>query len=715
MIVQEGNVATTNIDNRQEFKIKASAKAFKLLSSNLYSDKPLAIVREIGCNALDSHFMAGKADVPFKVVLPSEMHPFFEVIDYGTGLSDEQVRSVFTTFFESTKTDSNDQIGAFGLGSKSPFAYTDAFEVFARQGGVQNTYTCFLNQSGAPEIFQIESQKDDEAKGIKFEDGVTIKVPVKKNDFGLFRAAALKAYRFFPIRPVVGANTVGWNWNEPEYKFIGSNFKTIANDSTIYALMGPVAYPVDMNQLKGPAAFLSGYKQRTNIGFVVKYNIGDLDINAGREALSYDKDTISNLITGMENIREEMAKDLQEGIDKCKTLYEAIKYRQKVDADNMFGLKYEGKAVNSNIIYAFQNLDMSDKFQVRKKHYTWAEKLQSVRANSVQVTPASGHRFILVDDRKLHTKKIRYSKEKGIGEVYFLINPDTTAPASKDQFKDEIAKFDRDGTPWKFLSDMEYEFPERLKAVKDPNQAKRDKVTYSGFYHFTMPFYRAIAVRDYKNLTDGELEDDSVYIMWGTKEKRLTINGYKFRADELSQVIWDMILSAVKKTGKQFVIVTDKVTTKIPDNWVDVSTLLKAEIRQCMTKKSFTEIYGHWVMTGLEMDAVKYATITADPKVNKVFTEFFDPMRKITFGQPLDYTSEQFIKNTFAISSDITKSDDGLMKFRDKFIKNNLLAKLVGRYYSTWPETDFKDSLVMFSAMISHGIIDETELRGFLK
>lgn len=710
MIVPEGNVATTNIDNRHSFSIKASAKAFKLLSSNLYSDKPLAIVREIGCNALDSHFMAGKADVPFKVVLPSEMHPFFEVIDYGTGLSDDQVMNVFTTFFESTKTDSNDQVGAFGLGSKSPFAYTDAFEVFARQDGVQNMYTCFLNQSGAPEIFKLEQIVDP-----TLENGVTIKVPIKKNDFGLFRTAALKAYKFFPVRPIVGANTVNWNWDEPVYKFHGTNFKTISNDSTVYALMGPVAYPVDLHQLKGDESlFLSNYRTRTKVGFVIKYNIGDLDINAGREALSYDKETIANLIAGMKNIQVEMAKDLQDGIDKCPKLYDAIKFRDKNDPHNVFQLRYAGKLVNSQIIYSFQHLDQTDKYQVRQRHGHWVEKLKSVRASTVNVNPSSGTSFILVDERKLHTKKIRYNKED-ISNVYFLINPDPNAPDSKDQFKDEIEKFERDGVPYKFITDMKYEFPERLRAAKDPNQAKRDKVTYSGFYHFIAPFYNAIAVRDYKNLTDGELEDDRVYILWGTKEKRLTINGYKFRADELSQVIWEMIQSAVKKTGKPFVIVTDKVADKIPDNWVDVSTLLKAEIRQCMTKKSFTDIYGHWVMTGLEMDALKYAAIVADPKVNKVFTEFFDPMRKIKFGQPLDYTSEQFIKNTFAISSDITKSDDGLMKFRDKFIKNNLLAKLVGRYYSTWPEADFKDSLVMFSAMISHGIIDETELRSFLK
>ena len=43
------------------FKIKANAKAFKILTSNLYTDVPLAIVRELGCNAYDAHIAASKS------------------------------------------------------------------------------------------------------------------------------------------------------------------------------------------------------------------------------------------------------------------------------------------------------------------------------------------------------------------------------------------------------------------------------------------------------------------------------------------------------------------------------------------------------------------------------------------------------------------------------------------------------------------------------
>ena len=117
----------SNVGETGEFRIRNSAKAFSILSSGLYANKIRAIIRELSCNAVDSHVAAGKADVPFEVHLPTALSPWFSIRDFGTGLSHEQVTKIYTTYFESTKTDSNDFIGALGLGSKSPFSYTNNF------------------------------------------------------------------------------------------------------------------------------------------------------------------------------------------------------------------------------------------------------------------------------------------------------------------------------------------------------------------------------------------------------------------------------------------------------------------------------------------------------------------------------------------------------------------------------------------------------------
>jgi hypothetical protein len=76
----------SNVGEIGEFRIRNSAKAFSILSSGLYANKVRAIIRELSCNAIDSHTAAGKADTPFDVHLPNSLEPWFAIRDYGTGL-----------------------------------------------------------------------------------------------------------------------------------------------------------------------------------------------------------------------------------------------------------------------------------------------------------------------------------------------------------------------------------------------------------------------------------------------------------------------------------------------------------------------------------------------------------------------------------------------------------------------------------------------------
>ena len=71
----------SNVGEVGEFRIRNSAKAFKILSDGLYANKIRAIIRELSCNAVDSHVAAGKADVPFSVHLPNQLEPWFSIRD----------------------------------------------------------------------------------------------------------------------------------------------------------------------------------------------------------------------------------------------------------------------------------------------------------------------------------------------------------------------------------------------------------------------------------------------------------------------------------------------------------------------------------------------------------------------------------------------------------------------------------------------------------
>jgi hypothetical protein len=133
--------------------IKTSPKIFNFFADQTYANKPRAICRELVANAVDSHVMAGKGDVPVEVWLPTMLDPTFKVRDQGLGMSHEFMMNEFMCYADgSTKDGSNVAIGGFGIGSKSPFAYVDQYTVRSVFDGVESVYSIFKDEEGIPSI-----------------------------------------------------------------------------------------------------------------------------------------------------------------------------------------------------------------------------------------------------------------------------------------------------------------------------------------------------------------------------------------------------------------------------------------------------------------------------------------------------------------------------------------------------------------------------------
>ena len=288
MIIQEENIQTSL--GGQEFKIKASAKAFKILSSNLYKDKPLAICRELMCNAYDSHIAAGKKDVPIQVTVPTVANPTFVVEDFGLGLSKDEVEQIYTTYFESTKSQTNDMIGGLGLGSKSPFAYTTTFTVIATKDGIRNTFLAFIGDGGTPQITLLSTAETDAPNGVRVE------VPVQSGDYHLFRNAAMSLVWFDTMPTIIGANQENYK-QHPGYSQLhdeGYGVSDRASCECIFAVMGTVAYPIDLGIITRECYDVYSKIRNyipTMFSIYVKFDIGELDIAPSREELSYDAST----------------------------------------------------------------------------------------------------------------------------------------------------------------------------------------------------------------------------------------------------------------------------------------------------------------------------------------------------------------------------------------------------------------------------------------
>lgn len=206
----DSNIETSGVTETSSFSIAMNRKAFRVLSDNLYSNKIGSIVREISCNAYDAHVMAGKKDIPFEIHLPNAFEPWFSVRDFGTGLSPEDIRTVFTVYFESTKDQSNDAIGAFGLGAKTPLAYTDQFTVTSIVNGTRRIYSVFKSSSGIPDIALMDESVTDNGNGVE------IKLSAKREYFYRFEQEVRQQLNYFIVKPVITNGSVSWgqppNW-----------------------------------------------------------------------------------------------------------------------------------------------------------------------------------------------------------------------------------------------------------------------------------------------------------------------------------------------------------------------------------------------------------------------------------------------------------------------------------------------------------------------
>jgi hypothetical protein len=313
------------------FKIKASAKAFKILSG-FYSEPILAIPRELGANAWDSHVKACNTAKMFEVHAPNTLEPWFAIRDFGTGLTPEAIDTIYTTYFESTKTADNDSDGCMGLGSKTPFNYTENFNVTSFHNGNKYVYNCFIDEQGAPNIMHIATQDTTEHNGLE------IKFGVKISDVSMWVDKISRAYEPFRYRPtIVGAKI---EYKPREYIYQGKNW-AIRKDNGYYtgcnAFMGNYCYPINVNAMRsalntmGHADAYTIERALNSGGFDLFFEIGQLDVAPNKEQLQYGDNNLTTLavINATKSAIAELKDQVMQKIEKPNTLWEAMKLYSK--------------------------------------------------------------------------------------------------------------------------------------------------------------------------------------------------------------------------------------------------------------------------------------------------------------------------------------------------------------------------------------------------
>lgn len=317
---QKKYVEASGFENKTSgFKIKSSPIAFKILSDKLYSDKVAAVIRELSCNAYDAHVAAGNTHEAFKVHLPNTFEPWFSIRDYGIGLSETNVINLYSTYFDSTKSDSNDFVGAMGLGSKSPFSYVDQFTVTSYFNGTVKVYQSYIGEDGTPSITKVSEAKTKERNGLE------IYMMAESSDFGTFANRAKKIYSRFPVKPIIVGEKV--DFNEIEYSLSGPNYRLRSKDQDnrdqgCVAIQGTVGYPINIKYMTIP---MNKNQENVieNVPLDISFAIGELDIAPSREELSYDKNTQANILKAVDKVLAHVPTHAKGALKGAKTLWEA--------------------------------------------------------------------------------------------------------------------------------------------------------------------------------------------------------------------------------------------------------------------------------------------------------------------------------------------------------------------------------------------------------
>jgi hypothetical protein len=355
-----------SIGGPQSFNIVGSRIAFNILSSGLYSNKIGACIRELACNAWDAHVMAGKRDVPFEIHLPTSFEPWFSVKDYGIGLNpaakfvfaietnaivgskmhplrpgyETEVRigkykegstlakghyikevdeliDLYCTYFSSNKNDSNDVIGAMGLGSKSPFSYTEGFTVVSRFNGVTRIASAYITEQGTPDIVVQSEEKTPDAP-----NGLEVSFPVKESDCWEFENNAKVMLETFTPMPTFNTKitipaqtyvmkTARWGMRSVAETHQGDGMR---------AIQGQVQYAIGKIDISKMGPELQAL---TAMPLDLFFPIGELAVAASRETLQLDPVTVGNITKALHDVYTGLIAEVKKEIDKCAQPWEA--------------------------------------------------------------------------------------------------------------------------------------------------------------------------------------------------------------------------------------------------------------------------------------------------------------------------------------------------------------------------------------------------------
>ena len=462
------------------------AHLLNIFRNKLYTDKPAAVIREYSTNATDGHCLNGNQDRPIEIHLPNALFPNFKVRDFGPGLVEEDIYNIYTQYGASTKRASNDFIGGLGIGCKAAFCYTDVFGIVSITRGdrlnIKKTYSAYIDETQIGKVALLQTAFTEE------ETGIEITVPVKKDDYNIFRTTAQKVFQYFRVKPkIVNAENV---ITAEEIVTSGKDWYFVKNDyrNDFVVIMGDIGYKINQNLLLDSLKLEKDehtlFRGIIKSGFRLRFNIGELNIAANREDLEYDPTTLSKIKQKILSIVKDIEEIINEKVAKANSLLEAKFIRKELIAQFFYlnlKSKWNGIIIQENLLFevpigiAFYGLYGNNK-SYKPYYYKDEPGSKSVDINDTYLFKE--FKDITLYKKGTETKqwKKKFSLDKKINEVricFEIINKGAWEEFSKTYRLDKENIIDLDKV------EIPKEERERLKIENKKHQLKCFEYVYN--------------------------------------------------------------------------------------------------------------------------------------------------------------------------------------------------------------------------------------------
>lgn len=380
---------TGNISFTRRVKMGIHPKALAPILNHLismYTEPYKAVLREYTSNARDAHRDAGTKR-PVEVTLPSTFDPNLTIQDWGVGMDADEL-AAYGQFGLTTKDDSDDAIGGYGLGSKSALAIASSFNVISIKDGKKNTAIIFRDEDGAPDLGMLDEVETSEPNGTK--------VIIPTSEIARLTEAASMLFVAWE------RGTIVIDDEEPRYSVSDEQtFRKIGDAG--WMLLDDAALKLPTSEYGGLASIAGvtvplvwreidrDLHSRLRDGIlrrlILNVDNGSVELLRSREALAYKDSTIAVLKAKLEQVLDVSRAEYQTMIDAAPDVRAAWKIAQNAEAAGFKG-SYTYKKLSLEFDYSGMDKLTDEQKVLTQVHINSSEKIDrvSLTINPVPLT-----------------------------------------------------------------------------------------------------------------------------------------------------------------------------------------------------------------------------------------------------------------------------------------------------------------------------------------